>query len=135
LGTGFRDFFERRGLFAGYCPDVRHGRPPDRLSHFSKFVRPGYLRVGISGAVPSGVQTVAFLNPADNSGVLVAINSNTTDQTVSVVIPGTTASTQLTPWVTSANDNLAQKAPMALSGGRFSATLAAQSVTTFVAKP
>jgi O-glycosyl hydrolase len=41
----------------------------------------------------------------------------------------------MTPWVTSAADNLASKSPITVSNARFSATLDAQSVTSFVGKP
>jgi O-glycosyl hydrolase len=37
--------------------------------------------------------------------------------------------------VTSATDNLVSKTPITVSNARFSATLDAQSVTTFVGKP
>lgn len=111
---------------------------PKRLytvGNFSKFVRPGYLRVGVSGPVPTGVQIAAFRDPVDNTIAIVAINSSTNAQLVSVSISGATAPSQVTPWLTSASDNLAQKTSIALSGGRFSTTLAAQTVATFVGKP
>ncbi len=112
--------------------------PPKRLytvGNFSKFVRPGYLRIGVSDSVPSGVQMAAFFNPADSTVVIVAINSNTSAQSVSLSISGTTAPSQVTPWVTSASDNLASQTAIPLSGARFSTTLAAQTVTSFVGKP
>jgi len=40
----------------------------------------------------------------------------------------------LTPWLTSATDNLASKTAVAVSGGAFTATLAATTVTTVVGK-
>jgi glucuronoarabinoxylan endo-1,4-beta-xylanase len=111
---------------------------PKRLytvGNFSKFVRPGYVRVGVSGPVPTGVQIVAFRDPVDNTIAIVAINSSANAQLVSLSISGATTPSQVTPWLTSASDNLAQKTSIALSGGRFSTTLAAQTVATFVGKP
>jgi glucuronoarabinoxylan endo-1,4-beta-xylanase len=111
--------------------------PPKRvytLGNYSKFVRPGYVRIDAS-SVPSGLQVVAFDNPSDNTVVVVAINSNTSSQPVSLFVSGTEWPSQVTPWVTSASDNLASQAAIPLSGARFSATLAAQSVTTFVGHP
>jgi glucuronoarabinoxylan endo-1,4-beta-xylanase len=111
--------------------------PPKRvyaLGNFSKFVRPGYVRVGVT-AVPSGVQLVAFSNPPDNTVAIVAINSGTSAQTISVFVSGTAWPSQVTPWVTSASSNLVSQAAVTVTGGRFSASLAAQSVTTFVGKP
>jgi glucuronoarabinoxylan endo-1,4-beta-xylanase len=112
--------------------------PPKRLytvGNFSKFVRPGYVRVDVSGAVPSGVQLVAFLNPADGTEVIVAINSGTSAVSVSLLVSGAAWPSQVTPWVTAASANLASQAAISLSGARFSAILAGQSVTTFVGMP
>jgi O-glycosyl hydrolase len=40
----------------------------------------------------------------------------------------------MTPWVTSANDNLKSKDAVSVSNGAFTATLASKTVTTFVGK-
>jgi O-glycosyl hydrolase len=42
--------------------------------------------------------------------------------------------TQATPWVTSASLNLVAQTPLAVSSSSVAASLAAQSVTTFVVK-
>ena len=47
-------------------------------------------------------------------------------------IAGGTAPAMLTPWVTSASDSFASKTAVAVTGGTFMATLASQTVTTFV---
>ncbi len=111
--------------------------PPKRvfgLGNFSKFVRPGYVRVGISG-VPSSVQMVPFLNPADGTVVIVALNSGSSVQQVSFFVSGSAWPATVTPYVTSASSNLAAGPTISVSDGRFSATVAGQSVTTFVGKP
>jgi glucuronoarabinoxylan endo-1,4-beta-xylanase len=111
--------------------------PPKRvytMGNFSKFVRPGYVRVGVTGQ-PSSLQMVAFGNPSDNTTVLVVLNSGSSSQNISVCVSTNASPSQVTPWVTSASDNLASKTAIPLSGGSFSATIAAQSVTTFVGKP
>ena len=104
------------------------------MGNFSRFVRPGYMRVSTSGTVPSGVLLTAYKNPADGTVVLVAINNNTTATPLSLFVSGAVPCT-VTPWLTSASDNLAAKSPIMVSNGRFSASLPAQSVTTFVGKP
>jgi glucuronoarabinoxylan endo-1,4-beta-xylanase len=112
--------------------------PPKRLytvGNFSKFVRPGYVRIDVSGPVPSGVQIVAFKNPADATTVIVAINSTTSFVSVPLFVGGSSWPSAVTPWVTSASDNLASKTAIPLSGARFMANLDAQSVATFVGKP
>jgi glucuronoarabinoxylan endo-1,4-beta-xylanase len=104
------------------------------LGNYARFVRPGFMRVTTSGTAPSGVLLSAYQNPADGTVVVVAINNNTAATPVSLYISGVVPCS-LTPWVTSAADNLASKSPITVSGARFSATLDAQSVTSFVGKP
>ena len=101
------------------------------LGNFSKFVRPGYERVGLTGPMPSGVDVSAYLDPASGALVVVAINENSGATPVSFYLPG--SHTGATPWVTSASDNLAVKNALAVSAGHFSTSLPGQSVTTFVA--
>jgi glucuronoarabinoxylan endo-1,4-beta-xylanase len=112
--------------------------PPKRLytvGNFSKFVRPGYQRIDIAGTQPAGVRIVAFDNPADGTTVIVAMNNNTTSTAASFFVNGTAVPAAVTPWVTSASANLAPGAAIPVSGARFAAVLAPQSVTTFVGKP
>jgi len=104
------------------------------LGNYARFVRPGYMRVSTSGTVPSGVLVTAYQNPADGTVVVVATNNNTSATPLSLYISGVVPCT-ITPWVTSATDSLASKSPITVSNARFSATLDAQSVTTFVGKP
>ncbi len=104
------------------------------MGNFSRFVRPGYIRVSTSGTVPSGVLLSAYTNQADGTVVVVAINSNTSAANLSVFISGA-APCSMTPWVTSASANLASQSSVTVSGSRFTFSLGAQSVTTFVGKP
>ena len=104
------------------------------LGNYARFVRPGYMRVSTTGTAPTGVRVSAYVNPADGTVVTVAINSNTSATPLSVFVSGVVPCS-ITPWVTSATDSLASKSAITVSNGRFSATLDAQSVTTFVGKP
>jgi glucuronoarabinoxylan endo-1,4-beta-xylanase len=104
------------------------------LGNFSRFVRPGYMRVTTSGSAPSDVRLSAYTNPADGTVVVVGINSNASPASVSLFISGA-APCSMTPWVTSATDSLAAKSTISVSNARFSASLDAKSVTTFVGAP
>jgi glucuronoarabinoxylan endo-1,4-beta-xylanase len=104
------------------------------LGNFSRFVRPGYKRIDVTGS-PAGVTTLAFANPTDQTTVIVAVNNNTGSTTVPFFVAGTAWPGVVTPWVTSASSSLVASAPISLVGARFSASLAAQSVTTFVGEP
>ena len=110
--------------------------PPKRvyaMGNFSKFVRPGYVRVGISGA-PSAVQIVSFQNPTDGTVATVALNSGSSAQAVSFFVSGAGWPSTVTPYVTSASSNLAAGTAITVTAGRFAGSLEAQSVTTFVGK-
>ncbi len=111
--------------------------PPKRvyaMGNYSKFVRPGYVRVDVTGQ-PSSVQVVAFKNPADNATVIVVLNSGSNSVTLPLFVAGSSWPANVTPYVTDSSNNLAAKAAITLSNANFSATIAAQSVTTFVGKP
>lgn len=119
------------------APTVSSLTAPDTKRHyvlgnFSKFIRPGYVRVIVSGSVPSGVELSAYSGPSSGSVVVVAINTNASAVSVPIEIAGGTAPSQVTPWVTSASDNLAAQTPVSVSGSSFTAALGATSVTTFV---
>jgi O-glycosyl hydrolase len=64
----------------------------------------------------------------------VAINKGSASVTVPISIAGGTAPASLTPWVTSATDNLISKPAVPVSGGSFPAALTSKTVTTFVGK-
>jgi len=110
--------------------------PPKRvfaMGNFSKFVRPGFVRVGVTGA-PGAVQIVSFMNPADGTFATVALNSGQNAQQVSFFVSGAGWPTTVTPFVTSANSNLAPGADISVASGRFSGSLPPQSITTFLGK-
>ena len=104
------------------------------MGNFSRFVRPGFMRVSTSGTVPSGVQLSAYVNPADGTVAIVAINGNGSSTPLSVYVSGIVPCT-MTPWVTSATDNIASKTAITVANARFSTSLEASSVTTFVGNP
>jgi O-glycosyl hydrolase len=103
------------------------------IGNYSKFVRPGYVRVEVTGAVPSGVLLSAYKG-TDGTVVVVAINQNTSDTPMTLAISGGTAPASCTPNVTSSSDSLAAKTAVAVSGGSLMATLGMQTVTSFVCK-
>ena len=100
------------------------------VGNFSKFVRPGFVVVGVVGG-PGGVSLTAYKNSATGAFVIVAINQNGSDVSTNVTLNGLTASS-VTPWVTSSSLDLAQQTALTVFGGSFTATLRASSVTSFV---
>ncbi|MBN2576118.1 MAG: hypothetical protein JXP73_16275 [Deltaproteobacteria bacterium] len=103
------------------------------LGNYSKFVRPGYKRVGVAGSIPTDVLLSAYKD-TDGTVVVAAINQGTAPASVPIAIAGGTAPASCTPHVTSADDDLIAKAAVSVNGGAFTAALAGATVTTFVCK-
>jgi len=101
------------------------------LGQYSKFVRPGYKMVEVSGNSSTDLLISAFKG-TDGTVVVVAVNQGSTAANVPITIAGGTAPAMLTPTVTSATDNLAAKTAVTVTNGSFMASLPAQTVTTFV---
>jgi O-glycosyl hydrolase len=98
------------------------------MGNYSKFVRPGYIMLGNSDS-----NTFTAYNPSTNSLVIVATNSSSSSSSVTYNLSnfsgvGSTA----TPYQTTASENLQQLTGIGISSSAFSATLPAQSITTFV---
>lgn len=103
----------------GYC-----------MAQFSKWVRPGYVRVDATKSPSTNVFVSAYKK--DNDVVIVVVNKNTGTRSLTLSIPGT----QVTSWeqyTTSASKNIV-KGSNINSGASFQVTLDAASVTTFVGK-
>lgn len=103
------------------------------FGNYSKFIRPGYTRVDISGSIPASVLLSAYKGP-DGTLVVVAINKGSAKANVPITVVGGAAPAMLTPWVTSATEDLKSRTAIAVTGGSFSAALDSLTVTTFVGK-
>ena len=93
-------------------------------------MRPGWVRIGVTANPQSGVYVTAFKNASTGDFAIVAINQNGSGTAQTVNLSGFTAPS-VVPWVTSASLNLAAQSSVTISGGAFSYTLPADSVTTF----
>ncbi len=103
------------------------------VGNYSKFVRPGYVMVDVTGNSNSNLLLSAFTG-SDGTVVVVAINKGLAAATVPIAIAGGTAPASCTPYVTSSSANLAAGTAVPVSGGSFSASLAGTTVTSFVCK-
>jgi len=103
------------------------------LGNFSKFVRPGHVRVDVTGEIPKDVLLSAYKG-TDGTVVVVAINKGSAAASVPITIAGGTAPASCTPHVTSKDDDLVAKSAVSISGGVLTAALAGTTVTTFVCK-
>ncbi|SCY03335.1 glycosyl hydrolase family 30 [Paenibacillus polysaccharolyticus] len=103
------------------------------MAHYSKFVRPGDVRVDATKNPANGVYVSAYKGE-NNKIVIVAINKNTSGVNQRFTVQNGTASA-VSSWVTDSTRNLAAGSALQISGNGFSADLPAQSVTTFVVQP
>jgi O-glycosyl hydrolase len=109
------------------------GNPAKRmyvLGQWSRFVRPGYYRIGVNGNAPS-VLITAFKDPNSAMFAVVAVNTNSYDTNAIFYLQSFSAAT-VTPWITSSSLSLASQSAVAVTSGSFTYTLPAMSVVTFV---
>ncbi len=99
------------------------------LGQFSKFVRPGYVRVNATANPQSGVYVSAY--KGGGHFVIVAIHTGTAAVSQPFSVQNG-ALTSVAPYQTSATASLAAQGAVAVSGSGFTYTLPGQSITTFV---
>lgn len=99
------------------------------MSHFSKFVRPGFVRVDLSGSLGSGVTGSAYRK--GTSLVVVLINSNSSASSPSFTLSGATVPA-FTKYTTSGSKSVGNDGSVVVNGGAFTTSLDAQSITTLV---
>jgi glucuronoarabinoxylan endo-1,4-beta-xylanase len=99
------------------------------MGHFSKFARPGFKRVEATKSPASNVYVSAY--KAGDQVVIVVINKNTSSKSLTFSIAGTKV-TAFAQYTTSSNKSLANSGNISVESGSFSATIDAQSVSTWV---
>jgi O-glycosyl hydrolase len=108
------------------------GNPAKRmyvLGQYSRFVRPGYYRIGVSNNATTLIS--AYKDP--NSGGFAIVAANTASVTVTQTFNLKNFTTRaVTPWITSSNLSLAGQSTIAVTNSSFAYTLPALSVVTFV---
>lgn len=97
------------------------------LGNFSRFIRPGFVRVGASSS-DSSLRVSAYKDPATGRVVIVAINPNASARNVQIHPSGFTAGV-VTPYVTSDSQNLSPQLAVSLAGV---VTVPARSIVTYV---
>lgn len=101
------------------------------IGNYAKFVRPGWVMISATHDPQSNVTVTAYKNPATKDYAIVAQNQGSSTVSQSFTASGATIASA-TPWVTSGSLNLAQQSSLTVSGGAFTYSLPATSVTTFV---
>ena len=111
-----------------------NGLPTPRmfaLGNFSKFIRPGFVRISATDSPASGITTSAYYGRSDGRLVIVAINSGS-EIKLDFIINGIPEGKTAVPWLTDNSHRLERQAPAPLSNKTFSYTMPSQSIVTFV---
>lgn len=95
--------------------------------NWSKFVRPGWNRVGVTNS--GSLLVSAFQGPTGGAAVVVVNDGAAVNDQVFDV--GTSMGTSVVPWVTSSTQDLQSQASVGVSSGSFTYTIPADSVVTF----
>jgi glucuronoarabinoxylan endo-1,4-beta-xylanase len=100
------------------------------LGHFSKFVRPGYVRLDVAATPADSVYTSAYADPDSDRVVLVLVNQSDTPVDLSLQFTGHSP-VAFDPWLTTADVSLAEQAPVSFRSP-LTYSLPAASITTLV---
>jgi glucuronoarabinoxylan endo-1,4-beta-xylanase len=98
------------------------------MSHFSKFVRPGYTRINATHQPASDVYVTAYKNGSDV--VIVAINRNSSSRSITFNFSGRQVNS-FTKYETTSNSNVSNRGSVS-GGNSMTNSLAAYSISTFV---
>jgi glucuronoarabinoxylan endo-1,4-beta-xylanase len=103
------------------------------LAHYSRFIRPGAVRIGATASPIDGVYVSAYRSQEESTPtlVIVAINTTTSDQPCTIGLVNIAADALL-PYVTSDSLDMTQATSIAVTNGELALTLAPRSVTTLV---
>jgi glucuronoarabinoxylan endo-1,4-beta-xylanase len=102
------------------------------MGNYSRFVRPGYVRVPIDAETAPGVLVSAYKDESSRQLVIVAINENEGAQELELRLAGAGASS-VAPCRTSATEDLAPLPEIAVTDNTLKTALTPESVTSFVA--
>jgi glucuronoarabinoxylan endo-1,4-beta-xylanase len=102
------------------------------IGNWSRFVRPGSIRIAATARPQTGVFVSAFRAPERGRFVIVVGNSTNTARRQVFRLSGAEVAAEVTPWVTSPSRALEAVDAVAVVDDRFQYDLEPMSVTTFV---
>lgn len=115
-------------------PENEIGKPSKRgyvLSHFSRFVRPGAVRIGATANPEKDVFVSAYKK--GDSVIVVLINRDYgSDKNIDISLSGTENIASFEKFVTSETKNVKRENAVSAIGGKFSVSLDKESITTLV---
>jgi glucuronoarabinoxylan endo-1,4-beta-xylanase len=102
------------------------------LGQYARFIRPGYYRIDATHIPQSGVSVSAYQNTPGGNLVIVATNYTASPVTQTFALVNAPTFSSVTPYVTSATQDIQAQSLQPVSSNSFAYTLPADSVTTFV---
>jgi glucuronoarabinoxylan endo-1,4-beta-xylanase len=101
------------------------------IGQYARFVRPGWQRFSATASPVNGVYVTAYKDPNTGDFAVVAMNNGSSNQSITYSLKGFSPES-VTPYTTSATQNLAEGSKIQVSGSSFTYNLAPNSITTFV---
>jgi glucosylceramidase len=101
------------------------------LAAFSRFIRPGAVRIAAAADGTSGLESAAFRN-RDGSTVVELLNPATEPVPVQIALRHMLPSGLARPYLTDATDQVAAQSPIPVQNGHLSTTVPPRSVVTVV---
>jgi glucuronoarabinoxylan endo-1,4-beta-xylanase len=98
------------------------------IGNWSRFVLPGWHMVSVRNS--TSLLVTAFIDPAGNSGTVVAVNNGSRPVSVTFSVE-TTMGSSVIPYLTSSSASLVAQTAITVSSGLFSATVPPYSIETF----
>jgi O-glycosyl hydrolase len=105
------------------------------FGQFSRFVRPGDVRIGIGGSADSALSISAFRDPDSERFTIVVVNSSAYDVKQFFQLSGLPDVESLKPWLTSETDSMDMQPNVDLIDNSFRYSIPAETVVTFVGNP
>ena len=103
------------------------------FANFSRFIRPGATRIGDTLTGQSqNLLSSAYLSSNGTETIVVVINNGSSSTTVGINLGSSSSATSAVPYTTDSSENVAQQPTIAVSGGSFTASVPAGSITTYV---
>jgi glucuronoarabinoxylan endo-1,4-beta-xylanase len=102
------------------------------IGQYSRFIRPGYFRIDATHNPRTGVSVSAYQNTTGGNLTVVATNYTGSPVTQAFNVVNAPTFTSVTPYITSATQNIQAQGEQSVSSNSFTYTLPADSVTTFV---
>jgi glucuronoarabinoxylan endo-1,4-beta-xylanase len=99
------------------------------MAQFSRFVRPGFRRLGVTN---TATDAVSAYKSGNGAFAIVAVNSNSMDVAQTFSFTNCAVTNTVTPSITSSNFSLAAQPVVPVANSSFTYTVPAMSVVTFV---